>query len=184
MKKTALILILIIFLFSTCALEIANVIGPGGGYVFFDKGNYAGGWRYIECSPYDFGEIKEVTNSTVINAMKTCIDHSAEWYLKNWELPQEADLKKMLECFSYGLTRFKDSYYYLAVNKNDNYDPDHKRDECAEEECTQCGEKPWEAVVLHKSFEVKANGEVARAEIETVNKDSDIIVRIRPIRRF
>jgi len=29
-------------------------IGPGGGYVFYDKGTYSDGWRYIEASSSDF----------------------------------------------------------------------------------------------------------------------------------
>jgi len=49
MKKLILIIFPVILLLSTCALEIANVIGPGGGYVYYDKGNYKGGWRYKEC---------------------------------------------------------------------------------------------------------------------------------------
>lgn len=27
--------------------------GPGGGYVFYDKGNSKGGWRYLEVAPVD-----------------------------------------------------------------------------------------------------------------------------------
>lgn len=27
--------------------------GPAGGYVFYDKGNYDEGWRYMEVTPYD-----------------------------------------------------------------------------------------------------------------------------------
>jgi hypothetical protein len=26
-------------------------IGPSGGYIFYDKGNYSGGWRYLEAAP-------------------------------------------------------------------------------------------------------------------------------------
>jgi hypothetical protein len=28
--------------------------GPAGGYIFFDKGNNFGGWRYLEAAPGDF----------------------------------------------------------------------------------------------------------------------------------
>jgi hypothetical protein len=40
-------------LFAGCALEGGYVIGPAGGYVFFDKGYYSDGWRYLECAPED-----------------------------------------------------------------------------------------------------------------------------------
>jgi len=33
------------------------VTGPGGGYVFYDKGNNIGGWRYLEAAPLS-GEFK------------------------------------------------------------------------------------------------------------------------------
>lgn len=28
-------------------------IGPAGGFIFYDKGSYDGGWRYFEAAPYD-----------------------------------------------------------------------------------------------------------------------------------
>jgi len=116
MKKTALLILPVIFLLTTCALEIANVIGPGGGYVFYDKGNYKGGWRYKECSPFDIGELKDTELASLSRAVRLCIDQSDEWYAYNWEMPDENDLKKILECFSYGLTRFSSDYYYLSIN--------------------------------------------------------------------
>jgi hypothetical protein len=27
--------------------------GPTGGFIFYDKGNYSGGWRYLEAAPVD-----------------------------------------------------------------------------------------------------------------------------------
>jgi len=167
MKKTVLIIVSAIFLFSTCALEIANVIGPGGGYVFYDKGNYDGGWRYIECSPFDFGELKDDSDDSIIKAMKLCEDHSGGWYSFPWELPEEAQLKKMLECFSYGLTRFSPDYYYLSVNKLNTYDPSSPYDSST-----------WESVILHKNFDSKKNGEVEKAA------KFPSVVKVRPIRRF
>jgi hypothetical protein len=164
MKKTVLIVIPIIFLLNTCALEIANVIGPGGGYVFYDKGNYEDKWRYIECSPFDIGELKVVDKDSVKDAMRKCREHSGGWYTFEWELPDEAQMKKMLECFSYGLTRFSPDYYYLSVNQIPGYD---KNDPST-----------WEVVILHKNFDNKLNGEV-----EKVNSFPDV-VKIRPIRKF
>ena len=165
--KIMVLIISVIFLFNTCALEIANVIGPGGGYVFYDKGNYDGGWRYIECSQFDMGEIKDLNTDSVIKAMKLCEENSGGWYRFPWELPEEADLKKMLECFSYGLTRFSSKYYYLAVNKLSTYDENNPYDP-----------DTWEAVVLHKNFDDKLNGEVKKVE-----KIPDTI-KVRPIRKF
>jgi len=125
MKRILLIIVTtsLILLFNMgCALEIANVLGPDGGYVFYDKGSYNYGWRYIQCSPYDFGEIKGNTDNTdnteayIRTALKLCTDNNANWHKFGWEIPDEAALKKMLECFSYGLTRFSSDFYYLAVN--------------------------------------------------------------------
>jgi hypothetical protein len=167
MKKLALIIILAFFLFSTCALEIANVIGPGGGYVFYDKGNYDDGWRYIQCAPYDIGEIPNTNDENIVLALKLCVENSGGWYSFPWELPNEAQLKKMLECFSYGLTRFSPDYYYLALNRSELKTPIDPTDPTT-----------WEAVVLHKNFEVKLNGEVEKVE------NFSGIIRVRPIRRF
>ena len=119
MKKNILIIIyvtLILLFNTTCALEIANVIGPDGGYVFYDKGSYNFGWRYIQCSSYDFGNVKDTSPESVRAALKLCADNNANWHKLGWELPTEDNLRKLLECFSYGFTRFSPDYYYLAVD--------------------------------------------------------------------
>jgi hypothetical protein len=38
-----------------CPADGASVIGPAGGFVFYDKGDYNGGWRYLEAAPEDAG---------------------------------------------------------------------------------------------------------------------------------
>ena len=167
MKRMVLIIFPVILLLSACALEIANVIGPGGGYVYYDKGNYKDGWRYKECSPFDIGELKDTSDASLKRAVQLCIDQTDEWYAFGWEIPDEADLKKILECFSYGLTRFSPDYYYLALSLDQpGYD--------AADPTT------WKVAVLHKSFDKKANGAV-----EKITDTSKLkIIRVRPVRKF
>jgi hypothetical protein len=182
MKRTALIIFPLILLLSACALEIANVIGPGGGYVFYDKGNYDGGWRYIECSPFDIGELKDTESDSLLKALQLCKEHSGGWYTFEWELPDEKYLKRMLGCFSYGLTKFSPDYYYLAVNNINKYqyilttDADYDEDDPATWKWVW--ECEGEVVILHKNFDDKLNG-----EIEKVTSFPDV-VKVRPIRKF
>jgi hypothetical protein len=73
----------------------------------------------------------------------------------------------MLECFSYGLTQFSPDYYYIAVNRLAGYDPNNPT--------------TWEAVVLHKNFDNKANGVVEKIEDFI---DFSEAIKVRPIRKF
>ena len=36
-----------------CRVVLEPYIGPAGGYVFYDKGEYSDGWRYLEAAPAD-----------------------------------------------------------------------------------------------------------------------------------
>ena len=213
MKRFLLIAVFIsaALLFNTCALEIANVIGPDGGYVFYDKGSYNYGWRYIQCSPYDFGEAQIPSNETKLieDALKICKDNNANWHKFGWELPTEANMRKMLECFSYGLTKFSSDYYYITVNNLYSAPswwicPDDSTKNYGNF-CSKCGEDEsssgwvidndappssdhladsadWKLVILHKNFNEKANGTVEAVEISELPQGA--ILRIRAIRRF
>jgi len=183
MKKITFIIITVcaFFLFNTCALEIANVVGPDGGYVFYDKGSYTDGWRYVQCSPYDFGEIRNTSPESIRIAVTKCKDNKKDWYNYGWELPTDADMRKMLECFSYGLTRFSDEYYYLSVNRDgDNDYKDNIKDP------DKWDSDSWTPIVYHKNFEEKANGEVERVTtVPAVNsQEFGFPIRIRAIRKF
>ena len=97
-------------------------IGPAGGYVFYDKGSYSDGWRYLEAAPSDLeerykwgtisslyslvtstdiGKGKTNTNGIVnccTNASETaanaCLEYSVNGY-DDWFLPSKDELKLM-----------------------------------------------------------------------------------------
>jgi len=215
MKKNILMLISVsLLLFSTaCALEIANVIGPDGGYVFYDKGSYNYGWRYIQCSSYDFGNVRDNSVDSVKAALKFCSDNNANWHKLGWELPTEDSLRKLLECFSYGFTKFSPDYYYLAVNNL--YDAgkwwvcgcvtNGEGVKNTGKFCTNCGAAaPAQGWIENKNdppnpahlkdesaWEViilhKNFEQAANGTVERVNVSDipdDLLIRVRAIRRF
>ncbi len=77
LKKTyiaLLIAFMAIFCFVSCSdssssYEIGDK-GPAGGYVFYDKGSYSDGWRYLEAAP----------NDLVLIGSEPSVDSSASGY--------------------------------------------------------------------------------------------------------
>ncbi len=53
------LLIIVVFLIPGCGSPIPPITytvgdtGPAGGYIFYDKGYYSSGWRYLEAAPSD-----------------------------------------------------------------------------------------------------------------------------------
>ena len=56
----------ITFLDSDFAISIGD-IGPAGGRIFYDKGEYSDGWRYLEASPMDISFFQWSNRGTVVD---------------------------------------------------------------------------------------------------------------------
>ena len=86
-------------------------VGPAGGYIFFDKGSYSDGWRYLEAAPADM---------KVINGVPT-VDATSDAY-KNAEIDDQYVL--------FGYYRKTNDGADLFVNGTDTWQPTN---------CTQSG---------------------------------------------
>jgi hypothetical protein len=93
MKAYYYVFISVSVLLSSCGLGggvlEGGVPGPAGGYVFYDKGSYSDGWRYLECAPEKVGG--EVYWE---EAESVCEDYRLGGY-DDWRLPTATELKLM-----------------------------------------------------------------------------------------
>jgi len=114
--------------------------GPAGGIVFFDKGEYSDGWRYMEVAPTDFpnevywsqngglsfypsGGGRQVTEFIVAElknkgetgmAAQLCASYNLNGYT-DWFLPSMDDLGLMdRNLHQKGLGNFIDTYYWSS----------------------------------------------------------------------
>jgi len=112
--------------------------GPGGGYLFYDKGAYSDGWRYMECAPSDqssgvgygyppsgsttagIGTGAENTNAIVAlvgsgtYAARICYDLSLGGY-DDWFLPSTTEMLEMRGLYNAGIGGFASSEYWTSV---------------------------------------------------------------------
>jgi hypothetical protein len=107
MKKRFYILLGIVFLMTACrALDGGNLVGPAGGFVFYDKGSYSNGWRYLECAPENNG------TGSWSKAKQDCETYSHGGF-KNWRLPDIDELKNLLDG-GHGSSMFNNGVYWSS----------------------------------------------------------------------
>jgi hypothetical protein len=103
--------LLLCILPSSCVLE-GGVPGQAGGYVFYDKGGYSDGWRYLECAPEDAGG--KTKNWDTANSR--CDDYAYGGY-DDWRLPSGTELSWMYSnLHKKGMGNFENDYddYYWS----------------------------------------------------------------------
>jgi hypothetical protein len=115
--------------------------GPAGGVIFYDKGSYSNGWRYLEAAPADEGtyvwggyktsvsgtstaiETGKANTEAIVDtlekksitdtyAAKVCSDKTLNGY-SDWFLPSQDELYEMYERRK-SIGGFKDSYYWSS----------------------------------------------------------------------
>jgi hypothetical protein len=123
--------------------------GPAGGWIFYDKGTYSNGWRYLEAAPvdlaasvwtyvpigytdapdWDIGTGK--ANTAIITgqnghgncAAQLCIDYVVSG-CDDWFLPSVEELNKMYENLkAKGVGGFSNSIYWSSTEhfEHDSY---------------------------------------------------------------
>ena len=117
-------------------------IGPAGGYIFYDKGSYSDGWRYLEAAPVftestakqwgNFGnwiggtETGIGTGQSNTTTILTWLDRAAQLCdvlvyggYSDWFLPSKDELNEMYENLKvYFVGGFADDYYWSSSEVN------------------------------------------------------------------
>jgi hypothetical protein len=122
--------------------------GPAGGWVFYDKGSYTEGWRYLEAAPADLsdaewgavdkgmagtetrtGSGKRNTERIVAKlkdlgeggkAAQLCAGYELNGY-RDWFLPSKDELDLMyINLHTEGLGGFKESSWYWSSSEYDD----------------------------------------------------------------
>lgn len=117
-------------------------IGPAGGYIFYDKGFYSYGWRYLEAAPNDLGEryklgnyysfrnhgslgtsvsigtgqsnTEKIIENNEKGAARACADYTYGGF-DDWFLPSKAELDLMYTNLAEkGLGNFQNDCYWSS----------------------------------------------------------------------
>ena len=85
-------------------------LGPGGGYVFFDKGDDSGGWQFLEAAPATF-EFRAQYNGAVMQADSLVVNG-----LVGWRIPDKDELNRIFTMLKQnGLGGFRNEYYWSST---------------------------------------------------------------------
>jgi hypothetical protein len=89
--------------------------GPSGGYIFYDKGTFSDGWRFLEAAPSN----AEFTASWD-DAMRRCQDMTINGF-GGWRLPTKDELNRMYIILKpKGLMRDGDIYWSSSEYDNNS----------------------------------------------------------------
>jgi len=70
-------------------------VGPSGGYVFYDKGSYSNGWRYLEAAPESYEFILEANKSYSVKDVGAVCERMNIARKTGWRLPTKDELVLM-----------------------------------------------------------------------------------------
>lgn len=119
--------------------------GPAGGYVFYDKGSYTNGWRYLEVYPTSFSGIwgcqgtlvTGITNTigngdlntaaivaacSSANAVARIIDNYTVNGFSDWYLPNNAEMNLICDnLFTPGIGNIPGPFHWTSSQQNATY---------------------------------------------------------------
>jgi len=141
-KLSYVFFVLVLGLFASCSSNFnLRDTGPAGGWIFYDKGSYSDGWRYLEAAPTDQSDGIQWYNGTYVltgatntaigtgqnntttivttqgvgsYAAQLCDDLVLGGY-DDWFLPSKDELNQMyLNLKAIGIGNFVDTCYWSS----------------------------------------------------------------------